>query len=61
MRNKGGHKVVKTVMALSTLRPGGSDALEEYLFVVGPLMEAAAAKIIMRSELGRAISSSDPP
>ena len=51
----------KTVMALTTLRPGGSDALEEYLSVVGPLMEAAAAKIIMCSELGRAISSSDPP
>ena len=49
-----------TVLALTSLRPGGEAALETYLAVVGPLMEAAGARLVSRHATGQTLSDSAP-
>lgn len=38
-------------MALTSLNPDGQTALEQYLSVVGPLMQSAGANLVCRYEL----------
>ena len=45
-----------TVLALTTLRPGGEAALETYMDVVGPLMEAAGARLVSRHAVARTLA-----
>ncbi|OZA13735.1 MAG: hypothetical protein B7Y02_05565 [Rhodobacterales bacterium 17-64-5] len=50
-----------TPLALTSLRPGGEDALHRYLEVVSPLMQTAGARLINRYEVKRTLSGSDLP
>ncbi|OYX24061.1 MAG: hypothetical protein B7Z10_09960 [Rhodobacterales bacterium 32-66-7] len=50
-----------TLLALTSLRPGGDGALHRYLEVVGPLMQTAGARLINRYEVKRTLSGSDLP
>ncbi|MFM7446413.1 MAG: DUF1330 domain-containing protein [Tabrizicola sp.] len=45
-----------TVLALTTLHPQDESALQTYLDVVGPLMEAAGARLISRHAVSRVIA-----
>jgi uncharacterized protein (DUF1330 family) len=45
-----------TILALTTLRPGGEAALQTYLDVVGPLMAAAGARLISRHAVSRVLA-----
>jgi uncharacterized protein (DUF1330 family) len=49
-----------TVLALTTLRPGGEAALQAYLDVVSPLMQAAGARLISRHAVSRAVAGDSP-
>lgn len=49
-----------TVLALTTLRPGGEAALQAYLDTVGPLMQAAGARLVSRHAVGRLLSGDSP-
>ena len=49
-----------TVLALTTLRPGGEEALQTYLDTVGPLMAAAGARLVSRHTVGRSLSGDMP-
>ena len=49
-----------TVLALTTLRPGGEVALQTYLDVVGPLMAAAGARLISRHAVSRVLAGDNP-
>jgi uncharacterized protein (DUF1330 family) len=49
-----------TVLALTTLRPGGEAALQTYLDVVGPLMQAAGARLVSRHAVSRALAGNKP-
>ncbi len=49
-----------TVLALTALRPGGEAALQSYLAVVGPLMQAAGARLVSRHVTTRALSGEIP-
>ncbi len=46
---------------MTTLKPGGASALDEYLRVAGPLMEKAGATLISRHEVAENLSGSDLP
>lgn len=50
----------RTVLALTTLRPGGDAALQRYLDVVGPLMQAAGARLVSRHAVSRAVAGDSP-
>lgn len=50
-----------TVLAMTTLRPGGENALGRYLAVVGPLMDKAGARLISRYEVQQNLSGTDLP
>lgn len=41
------------ILAMTSLNPGAESALNEYLSVVGPLMESAGAKLIKRFEVSK--------
>ena len=45
-----------TVLALTTLRPGGEVALQAYLATVGPLMQAAGAQLVSRHAVSRVLA-----
>lgn len=47
------------LLALTTLNPDAKSALDEYLQVVGPLMESAGAKVISRYELADSIAGTN--
>ena len=49
-----------TVLAMTTLRPGGEAALQSYLDVVTPLMEAAGARLISRHVVSRVLAGDSP-
>lgn len=49
-----------TVLSLTTLRPEGEVALQSYLDVVGPLMQAAGAKLISRHTVSHVIAGDGP-
>jgi uncharacterized protein (DUF1330 family) len=49
-----------TVLALTTLRPGAEAALQTYLDVVGPLIEAAGARLISRHAVSRVLAGDGP-
>ena len=49
-----------TVLALTTLRPGGEAALQTYLDMVAPLMEAAGARLVSRNVVSRVLSGDSP-
>ncbi len=49
-----------TVMALTSLRSGGEVALQAYLDVVGPLMQAAGARLISRHAVARSLAGDRP-
>ncbi len=53
--------MTKTVLAMTSTKADGSDALEKYVSVVTPLMEAAGAKLISRHEVSESLSGSAPP
>ena len=46
---------------MTSMKPGGEDALASYLGVVGPLMERAGAKLISRHEVSGNLSESELP
>jgi uncharacterized protein (DUF1330 family) len=54
-----GKTMAVTVLALTTLNPGGEAALQTYLDVVGPLMAAAEARLVSRHAVGRVLAG-DP-
>jgi len=45
--------MTKTVLAMTSVKHDGDEALEKYLAVVEPLMEAAGAKLISRYEVSK--------
>lgn len=47
------------VVAITSLNSDAGGALDEYLNVVGPLMQSAGAKIISRFELGDSVVGSN--
>jgi uncharacterized protein (DUF1330 family) len=49
-----------TVLALTTLRPGGDAALAQYLAVVGPLMQAAGARLLSRHPVQETLAGAAP-
>ncbi len=49
-----------SVLAMTTLRPGGETALQTYLDVVGPLMQAAGAKLVSRHAVSRVLAGDSP-
>ncbi|AZL60274.1 DUF1330 domain-containing protein [Tabrizicola piscis] len=49
-----------TVLALTTLHPGGDAALQTYLDVVGPLMESAGARLVSRHAVARVLAGDGP-
>ncbi|MEH6630242.1 MAG: DUF1330 domain-containing protein [Halopseudomonas aestusnigri] len=51
----------KTILAMTSLKPNGEEALEKYLSVVGPLMEKAGAKLITRYEISENLSDTEVP
>ena len=53
--------MTKTVLAMTSMKPDGEEALEKYLAVVGPLMESAGAKLITRYEVSENLSGSELP
>ncbi|MFS4580679.1 DUF1330 domain-containing protein [Phaeobacter sp. C3_T13_0] len=53
--------MTKTVLAMTSMKVGGSKALEQYLFIVGGLMEAAGARLISRYEVTETLCGSEPP
>ena len=53
--------MTKTVLAMTSVKPGGNTALNEYLGVVGPLMERAGATLISRYEVTETLSGTEPP
>jgi uncharacterized protein (DUF1330 family) len=50
-----------TVLALTTLRPGGDVALQDYLDRVAPLMEAAGASLVSRHSVTRVLAGEGRP
>jgi uncharacterized protein (DUF1330 family) len=50
-----------TVLALTTLRPGGDAALQAYLDRVTPLMEAAGASLVSRQSVARVLAGEGRP
>lgn len=53
--------MTKTVLAMTSIKADGSEALEKYVSVVTPLMEAAGAKLINRYEVLENLSGSEIP
>ena len=53
--------MTKIVLAMTSAKADGSEALEKYLSVVTPLMEAAGARLISRYEASENLSGSEPP
>ena len=53
--------MTKTILAMTSLKAGGSEALEKYISVVTPLMDAAGARLISRYEVSKNLSGSEPP
>lgn len=49
-----------TVLALTSLRPGGDAALSQYLVVVGPLMQAAGARVLSRHAVQETLAGAAP-
>ncbi|WP_103256796.1 DUF1330 domain-containing protein [Tabrizicola aquatica] len=49
-----------TVLALTTPRPGGEMALQSYLDVVGPLMQAAGARLVSRHSVADTLAGTIP-
>lgn len=45
-----------TVLALTTLRPGGEVALQACIAAVGPLMQAAGARLVSRHSVSRVLA-----
>jgi len=53
--------MTKTVLAMTSVKADGSEALEKYLAVVTPLMEAAGARLICRYEVAENLFDSELP
>lgn len=49
-----------TVLALTTPRAGGEEALAVYLDTVGPLMQAAGARLVSRHAVARCLAGDSP-
>jgi uncharacterized protein (DUF1330 family) len=49
-----------TVLALTTLRPGGEAALARYMEVVGPLVAAAGARLLARHTVQDTLAGTAP-
>ena len=49
-----------TVLALTTPRPAADAALARYLAIVGPLMEAAGARLLARHEVQETLAGTAP-
>ncbi|WP_162946951.1 DUF1330 domain-containing protein [Ruegeria sp. EL01] len=49
------------VLAMTSLKADGNEALETYLSVVAPLMQAAGARLISRYEVSQSLSGSELP
>lgn len=53
--------MTKTVLAMTTIKAEGGEALARYMSVVTPLMEAAGARLINRYEVSENLSGSELP
>ena len=48
--------MTKTVLAMTSMKPDGDEALQKYMAVFGPLMESAGSKLISRYEVSENLS-----
>ena len=53
--------MVKTVLAMTSINPNGTQALEQYLDVVGRLMEHAGARLVQRYEVAENLAGKEFP
>lgn len=53
--------MVVTVLAMTSLKAGGEEALEQYLSVVTPLVDSAGATLVSSYEVSETLSGSELP